>query len=217
MKCIYCNHEKLYQLNTGQFKCAKCKRKFSNKKLKIKQNIIECFCNDLTINQTRDKLSINYTTVQKYYTIIREDIVNYLEHKYDQNKIIAYDEYIYIEKSKRKKKSNIFEAENFITFEYDNKIYNLLLPSFQRYKNIYQDEIPEDIYQKEFSKFIRYNKITNLKKQQNLIEQFWNYFEDQICKYRGIKKSNFVYYLKEIEFKFNYTIDNRIKILLEII
>ena len=30
-------------------------------------------------------------------------------------------------------------------------------------------------------------------------------FEENIKKYRGIDKENFIYYLKEFEFKFNYS------------
>ncbi len=217
MNCIYCNHTKLYLLNNSSYKCSKCKKKFSIKKQKQKELIINCFCENLTVNQTKERLQINYITAKKHYDIIRKTISLYLENNYIQEKVTAYEEYVYIEKSKRNIKQNIFDAHNFLTFEYNNKIYNLLMPSLQRYKEQFLNDGLEDVYFKEFSKFIRYNKISKIKQSQTLIQQFWDYFEYEILKYKGINKENFFYYLKEIEFKFNYTNKEQKQILIDII
>ena len=57
------------------------------------------------------------------------------------------------------------------------------------------------------------NKISKIQKKENIIASFWIYFEESILKYKGINKQNFFYYLKEIEFKFNYTTDKQKNIL----
>ncbi len=203
MKCIFCNNSKLYQLNTGQLKCASCKKKFSSKKINQKNQIVECFCNNLTVNQTAETLAITYQTVANQYKRIRENIAIFLEDAYVNTEVFAYDEYLYLEKSK-KSKDNIFQSKNFLTFCYENKVYNLLMPNVQRYKNIEA---------KDFSRFMSLNKISKLEKKETIIQNFWEFFENSILKYKGVEEENFFYYLKEIEFKFNYPLEEQLKIL----
>jgi transposase-like protein len=216
MKCIYCHHNKLYTLKTKQLKCAKCNKKFSINKIIQKENIINLFIQNLTINQTKNNLKLNYLTVKNQYDIIRKKISLYLENQYKKDMVCAYEEYIYIEKSKKIIKENLFDAISFICFEYDNKIFSLLMPSLYKYKNQFINNGIDDIYFKELSKFLIFNKISKNKKEQTLIHQFLYYFEQEILKYKGVKASNFFYYLKEIEFKFNYSKDKQKKILLGI-
>lgn len=216
MKCIYCQHTKLYELQSGQLKCAKCKKKFSPKKIEIEQKLIECFCGNLTTNEASKQLNINYITVKKRYELFRKLIANFLEEAYQNKQVIEYDEYIYLEKSKKKVKENIFDAQNFLTFAYEDKVYNLLMPNLNRYKNQFLDDGREEVYFKEFSKFMMRNKISKTKKRENRITQFWIFFEDAILKYKGVSGENFFYYLKEIEFKFNYEINMQKKILKEL-
>lgn len=217
MKCIYCQHAKLYELKSGQMKCAKCKKKFSLKKIQTDQELIECFCENLTVNEASKKLSINYITVKKRYELFRQLIANYLEDEYKDKEVIEYDEYIYLEKSKKRVKENIFDAQNFLSFHYEDKVYNLLMPNLNKYKNQFLDDGSDKVYFKEFSKFMMFNKISKTKKRENLITQFWLFFEDAILKYKGINHENFFYYLKEIEFKFNYEKEMQVKILKELL
>lgn len=216
MKCIYCQHTKLYELKSGQMKCAKCKKKFSEKKIKTDLKIMEYFCENFTVNEASKKLFINYITLKKRYEFFRQLIANYLEKAYQNKQIIEYDEYIYLEKSKKKVKENIFDAQNFLTLAYDDKVYNLLMPNLNKYKNQFLDNNIEEVYFKEFSKFMIRNKISKTKKRENRITQFWLFFEESILKYKGVRSENFFYYLKEIEFKFNYSKEMQKEILAEL-
>jgi transposase-like protein len=45
------------------------------------------------------------------------------------------------------------------------------------------------------------------------INDFWNFLETYLRKYKGVKSENFIYYLKEAEFKFNYTQEEQREIL----
>lgn len=65
MRCIYCYYEKLYELKSGQLKCAKCKKKFSPKKIQTDSKLIDYFCQNLSANQTSKELNISYVTVKK--------------------------------------------------------------------------------------------------------------------------------------------------------
>jgi len=213
MTCIFCNNKKLYQLKSGQLKCSSCKKKFSPKKIQKDLEVIECFCKNLTASQTSKKLNISYLSVKNRYELFRQLVSHYLEDEYVNKTIIEYDEYIYLEQSKKKVKENIFDAQNFLTFHYEDKIYNLLMPNLNRYKKEFLDSGAEEAYFKEFSKFMMLNKISKTQKRENLITKFWVFFEESILKYKGIKDENFFYYLKEIEFKFNYTIEEQQEIL----
>ncbi len=216
MRCIYCDNKKLYELKTGQLKCSFCKKKFSSKKIEQNKNIIECFCDNLTINQAKDKLELNYITVSKKYKSFREKISIYLEEQYQDKDTIQYDEYIYLEKSKKQIKKNIFDAQNFLTFNYEDKVYNILMPNLHRYKEQFLDDGLEQTYFNEFSKFMMFNKIAKIQNKENIISRFWNFFEESIVRYKGINNENFFYYLKECEFKFNYSKEECKEILLNL-
>lgn len=204
MECIYCNNSILYKLKSGQFKCSVCKKKFSPKKLHTDLELIKYFCNNHTANHSAIKLNLNYITVKKRYELFRIIISNYLEVQYTGKTIIEYDEYVYLEKSKKKIKKNVFDAQNFLTLHYDDKVYNLLMPNLKMYKKQFMYDGVQEVYFKEFSKFMILNKISKTKKRENIITRFWLYLEESILKYKGISDENFIYYLKEIEFKFNY-------------
>jgi transposase-like protein len=214
MKCPYCNHFKTYLLNTTQRKCAKCSKKFSPKKILREQNIIECFCNNYTAKRCSDKLNLNYLTVKNRYEVFRKLIINFLEDQYQGQHSSEYDEYVYLPKAKKKISKNIFDAQNFLTFCFhDTKVYNLLMPNLHKYKQELMEDQLDEVYFKEFSKFMMYNKIAKINKKQNRITQFWEYFESHIVIYKGINNANFIYYLKEFEFKFNYKLQDRVQIL----
>jgi len=215
MKCIYCFDDKLYRLKNGYLKCAKCKKKFSPFKIKKEKMIISCFSQDLTALQTSKEMNLHYITVQKRYMDYRRKIILFLDQKFEEKtKVNEYDEYIYLEKSKRKDKRYIFDAKDFLTFDYDNGvIYNMLLPELSRFKESFLEDDLDETYYNEFSKYLKWHRIARLKNRENRIVRFWNFFEKSIAKYKGIKQNSFFFYLKEIEFKFNYNAAEQIKIL----
>jgi transposase-like protein len=202
MKCIYCNYS-TYKLKNGYYKCKSCKRKFSPKKIERQSAIKRCFYKDYTINRCALYLGLNYITVKNYYQKIREEIMHLQEEDFANKKeILEYDEYIYIPKTKSQNKSAIFEGFNFLTYNYDNKIYNILLPSLSRYKPTMQEDGLDELYYKELEKFLQCNHISS-RVGSKLIKKYWNYLEEFMLKFNGINSENFVYYLKEAEYKFN--------------
>lgn len=213
MYCPYCNHHIIYTLKTKQKKCAKCLHKFSEKKILFEKQIINLFCENYTVNRCVKEKKLNYITVKNKYENYRKYIAIFLENEYRSKDVKEYDEYIYLEQSKQKVKENIFDAINFMTFNYEDKVYNILMPNLHRYKNQFLDDGIDETYFKEFSKFMMLNKISKIQKKENIIANFWIFFEKSILKYKGIDKENFFYYLKEIEFKYNYTMQEQKNIL----
>ena len=164
MKCIYCDNKKLYKLKTSQLKCSQCKRRFNPKKVQRDLELIQLFCNGVSANQAKDKLQLNYVTVKNRYHDFRVHIAKFLEDEYKESEVIEYDEYIYLEKSKKNLKENIFDAQNFLTFHFDDKVYNLLMTDLSTYKNQFIDDGATEAYFKEFSRFMMLNKISKTQK-----------------------------------------------------
>jgi len=205
-QCLFCHSKHLYVLHNGYKKCSHCKKKFSVKKWQTHKKIIDVFCQNKTAQQCHEQLHLNYVTVQKKYKQLRQFIVHYLDEQYKQKKEYSheYDEYIYL------KGQNIYEAQNFLTFIYHNKIYNLMLPSLYKFKSYQKSD-------QELSQFLFLNKIAKLQSKTSLINDFWSFLESFLKKYKGVKSENFIYYLKEAEFKFNYTKEEQLTILSDVL
>jgi len=95
----------------------------------------------------------------------------------------------------------------FLTFDYSNHIYTLLMPSLIQYKKQFLEDNLQDVYLEEFTKFKRISKLIKVSKDYNNIVKFWDYFEQSILKYKGVPRDSFIYFLKEFEFKYNHTKD----------
>jgi len=212
--CVYCSG-KLYTLNDGMAKCAGCRRKFSPRKAEKEIRVIEAFCRGLPALTAAQEMDLAYRSVLGTYQKLRSLAAAHLERAYEQrrNEIAEFDEYIYLEAAKRRDRRNIFDAYNFLTFAYGERIYTLMMPSLHRYKEQFLDDGLESLYYHEFDKFLRLNRIAKLEKSKNRITEFWDFFEEFILRYKGVKPENFVYYLKEAEFRFNYSEVERIALL----
>ena len=188
MSCVYCGHYILYKFKDGNYKCAKCKRKFSPKKLERKAKILKGFLDELNPKEISQKYDISYATVVKEIKNIRIVMAQICEDEFlKKENIKEFEEYIYIPKNK-----NIKSAQNFLTIDFGGKIYNIMLSSLKNY----------DFDEKEIKKMLKQSRIIKIY-EKKLIKNFWEYFEDFIKKYKGVSEENFFYYLKESEFRFN--------------
>jgi len=215
-ECLYCQNF-VYTLSDGRVKCSSCHKKISLNKINKIIFLIECYINNESALSISKRMKISYTSVQKYYEILRSLSAKICEDEYEIIRInhCEYEEYYYLEHSKKLKREAIFDAHNFLTFDYSNHIYTILMPSLQQYKKQFLEDSIEDSYVNEFNKFKRNSKIIKVDKHFNNIVLFWKYFEQNILKYKGIKNSSFIYFLKEFEFKFNHTKEEAINLLIK--
>lgn len=199
-------------------KCSVCKKKYSPDRVEQIKRLIEAFCVNENALSTSKSLNLSYTTVLNYYQKFRHLSAEYCEEQYHLHRSSEsqYEEYLYIEKSKRHDKTAIFDSHNFLTFGYGESVYTLLMPSLGMYKQQFIEDNLEEIYFKEFSKFMRTSKIIKISKHDNVIEQFWHFFEEFITPFKGVSHEHFPYYLKEAEFKFN-TPENERSAILELL
>jgi len=212
--CIYCSSP-LYHLRDGMVKCSVCKKKYSPSRIAQIKALIKVFCIDENALIASKSLGLSYGTALNYYQKFRHLCAEYCEEQYHIHRTpdSQYEEYLYIEKSKRGDKTAIFDAHNFLTFSYGEKVYTLLMPSLGMFKQQFVEDNLEEVYHKEFSKFMRTSKIIKISEHDNAITKFWHYFEHFITAFKGVSKEHFPYYLKEAEFKFNIPIEERIAIL----
>lgn len=204
--CIYCNN-RLYQLKNTMVKCSICAKKYSLAKLQRDFDVLDAFVESLTARECAKRLNLSYQIVFNRYELIRKLLVLHSHdyYEYKRENLDEFEEYMYICKSKKKDYTNIIESQNFITFEYEDKVYNFLLPSLKRFQTKLDEGDSEVLHDNAFKKFIITSHISKLKKLDNSIIKFWKFFEEFITPYKGVKGEYFLGYLKEAEFKFNYT------------
>ena len=97
-----------------------------------------------------------------------------------------------------------------------NLIYTLLLPDqLSSVKRLLEHDAIDTIEYEEYARYLQRHKVIHVEQFEHRLSQFWDYFERFMCHFKGIKKENIIYYLKEAEFKFNYSKENQKKIILD--
>ncbi|MDY0116936.1 MAG: hypothetical protein RBR59_05115 [Sulfurimonadaceae bacterium] len=206
--CIYCYHDKLYTLANGYQKCAKCKRKFSPKKIDLEKQIIEAFCASKSAFAFAKEENRSYEKIYKIYNKLRLKIAQESEHNFlkQMDNVHEYEEYIYMPRYKKNDPNALYESHNIMIFDYKGKIYTTLIRIENRYT-------PQNIDRIALKKIFTSQKIAKTKSYENKITKFIEFFELEIRRFRGVSKEKFFYYLKECEFLFNYDIKQRREIL----
>lgn len=207
MICQNCNNTTFYTLANDYIKCKTCAKKYSLKKLQKDDLIIIQFCENKNALKISKELELNYKTVKDRFDIFRKRIALFLEHEYNHSikDYNEYEEFYYIkEREKKKKKKSLSESINIMGFYSNKKVYTLLMPKIGRRAFDIEDG---------FIQYLNWNKIHSLNSHQTNLNIFWKFLEDNLKKYKGFEEDNFFYYLKESEFKFNYTKDEQIEIL----
>ncbi len=214
-ECLTCNNF-VYILGDMRIKCSVCNKKTSMHKINKIITLISIFISDESALSCSKRLNLSYISVQKYYKNFRLLCAKICEEEYEQlrDRHCEYEEYFYLENSKKSNAEAIFDAHNFLTFDYGNHIYTLLMPSLKPYKEQFLHDNVEGAYINEFKKFKRDNKIIKVSERYNNIVRFWDYFEEKITHYKGVNSESFVEYLKEYEYKYNHTRDRAIDLLI---
>ncbi|MDD3343696.1 MAG: hypothetical protein PHR87_08995 [Sulfurospirillaceae bacterium] len=210
--CIYCSSKKLYHVSPTQYRCALCKRTFSIKKQAQNNAILEAFIANESVHACSQALQINYLTVKKAYQKIRLGILDFIEQSYthQKNAFSQYDEYYFLPHTKKGNLDYFFDSIGILGMAYEHKIYTLLLPDqFSHLKHLSKDLIDMHYY----AHYLHNHKMAHFESFNTIIHQFWRFLENFMRHFKGVQKENFIYYLKEAEFKFNYEKDEQRTIL----
>lgn len=215
--CPYCGKNRLYKVSKTSLKCPTCSKKFSVVKLQRDYDVLKYFIEDISAKKCSEKTNLNYKTIKERFDDFRKIILLHIEEIYKKNhkEFMEYDEYYFLPKHKRGKVKHLFESIGILGQVYsDNKVYTILLPDqFAHLRdNIYEKDV-NMAYIKEYSKYLNRYKIVHFEQFDSKIIEFWAYLEKKLDKYKGISRNNFIYYLKECEFKFNYTKEEQFDII----
>ncbi len=210
MKCQNCQNTSFYTLQNNYIKCKKCAKKYSLKKLQKDLEIKKAFCKNKTALELSKQMNVNYRTIKDRYDEYRYNIARYLEDEYnttikDYNE---YEEYYYFnQRQKNKKIKSLYEAINIMGFYSNNRVYTLLMPKLINRKESNDEN---------FEQYLNWHKIHSKDSYKTNLYKFWIFLEKSLKKYKGINEDNFFFYLKECEFRFNYSKELQIEILEEL-
>lgn len=215
--CLFCGSMNLYKVTSTSVKCSTCNKKYSIKKLETDSKVLECFCANINALTCSQNLGINYKSVKDRYTDFRALALLHVEkmHSQNHNGYSEYDEYYFLPQNKRGKVKYLFDAIGVFGMVYNETIYTLLLPdqfSHLKMEDFHNPDV-KLAYLKEYSKYLNRHRINHYEKFDSLLLEFWVFLEKNLLHYKGISKENFMYYLKEFEFKFNYDVEEQKKIL----
>jgi len=202
-QCIFCGHTKLYEVSITQYRCSACKHTFSHVKYAQEMAILECFLDNNSAYESASLLGLNYLTVAKRYQKLRLLLITHSEMLYaEQTETFSqYDEYYFLPACKRKRPKYLFNAIGILGMMYGKRIHTLLLPDqFAHLKNLEENSIEKETY----ARYLNQHKVAHYESFDNALTRFWEFLEDWMDHFKGVGKENFIYYLKEAEFKFNY-------------
>jgi transposase-like protein len=200
-RCIFCGGEHLYHVSTTQYRCAVCQKTWSHRKIKHAQRILDAFLDDLSVQKASQSLTLNYATVAKRYETFRSLLIQESEKRYyDVASFQEYDEYYFLPSSKKGDAEHLFEAIGILGMLYNEKVHTLLLPNhFEHLKQSLEENDKSS-----YATFLHRHKVAKLQSFDSPLTLFWHFLEQFLHRFKGITKKNFIYYLKEAEFKFNY-------------
>jgi len=213
-QCPYCQGS-VYRLGDGRYKCGRCRKKVSPERVAKIRALIADFARDENASVSADTKGLSYVSVHRYFGQFRQLCARICEDEYEARRHLSceYEEYFYLERAKKRRKNAVFDAQNFLTFDYEGHLYTIVMPSLQQFRNQFIEDDLESVYAEEFARFRRQSRLIKISSRHNNIVRFWEYFEVSILRYRGVGSESFPLYLKEMEFKFNHTVPERERLL----
>ena len=218
-QCIFCHSSKLYVKSKTQWRCVTCKRIWSEAKYQKELLILEAFLADKSILDCAKMCGVNYITAKNIYHKIRLLLTSFAQERYlnQSDTFSEYDEFYYLPKIKRNQNQYLFDAIGVFGMLYEEWVYTLLLPDqFTPIKRLMEHDVPSPDENATYARTLQRHKVTHISRFEHRLGTFWNYFEAWIAHFKGVKKENLIYYLKEAEFKFNYTPKEQKKILTQL-
>jgi len=217
--CIFCHSTTLYTKSPTQYQCVTCKKTWSHVKYQRECALIDAFLEGQTMAGCAKALHLNYNTVKHAYHKMRLLLSSYAQECYlhQPQTFSEYEEFYYLPYTKQKNTRFFLDAVGIFGMVYQSWVYTLLLPDqFTPFKRLMEDENTLEINNEAYARYLNHHKVTHVKSFEHRLGAFWNYFENFMRTFKGVKKENLFYYLKEAEFKFNYTKEKQKKILLNL-
>jgi len=220
--CVFCDKYGLYRLADKRVKCKNCNKYYSLRKLKRDILVLYYFYLELSAKKTADEMNLDYGIVHRNFMQFRKKIAVYCNQEAKKlNGELELDESYF----GGKRKGNRGRGANnkaivFGILERKGQVFTKIVENVS--KETLMNEIKNKTLKgsvfytdgwKSYNSLEQYGKHNIIKHDEdkfadnhnhiNGIEGFWSYAKERFHKYHGIKKNNYPFYLKEMEFRFN--------------
>ena len=232
--CVLCGKYRLYKLADKRVKCKHCKKKYSLTKLKRDLQILYYFYLEISARRAARELQLDYKLIHRKFMQFRKLIAYYCNNEARKLKgKIELDESYF--GGKRKGNRGRGAKNKTIVFgilERKGKIYTKIV------ENVSAETLMNEIKNKtkkgsvfytdgwkSYASLEQYGKhniidhdkeLVNAHNHINGIEGFWSFAKERFHKYHGISKTNYPFYIKEMEFRFNHRNENVYKLLIDL-
>ena len=226
-KCIYCGSRTVCITQRRYIKCLKCKRQKSLKKLRFELEVLLSFVHQRPAYQVAIEYGVSYQTVASIFRSVRELLFHQCELEGTRlSGDIEIDEAYFGGRRKGMRgraaagKSVVLGLLERDGIVYTRVVYDLTAENLMhiirqktRKGSVYHtDHFKSYNSLHQFGKHVTVNHskvfVSSHKHHINGIEGFWSYTKHKLYNYRGVSKSNFPLYLKEMEFRFNHRKEN---------
>lgn len=233
--CKNCGSKNLYRFKEERIKCKDCNERYYLKQVSIDLWTLYYFSIESTANKTSKELKLNYRTVLTRFNNYRKKILQYQESHFqlltgeiecDESYFGGHRKYL-----RGRSKSNKIIVLGLL--ERKGKIYTTIVENVkasslldqikmksEKSSVFYTDKFKSYKSLQFFRKHIQIDhqeRFVRGKNHINGIEGFWSYAKERLLKYHGVSKTNFILYLKELEFRFNNRKENLFYLLNNII
>jgi len=236
-KCVFCGHRKVWKTHRGYIKCHYCRKVKGLKMLRRELDILASFYQQHPALQTASDLGISYQAVTRVYGRIRYIIWHLceLEGAKMSGEIEVDEAYFGGKRKGNRGRAAAGKSVVFGLLERDGRVYTRVVQSVSA--PVLMDIIKKksrkgSVYYtdsfKSYNSLHRYGKHHRInhgktfknkgkyKSHINGIEGFWSFCKHKLYNYRGVSKSNFPLYLKEMEWRYNHRRENILKLLIDI-
>ena len=199
------------------------------------REILKYFSQDFDATKTSSLTSISRVTINRIFDKIRTRIINLVDQEEKLFGEIEVDESYFGAKRVRGKRGRGAKGKIPVVglLKRNGKVFTQIIENCKRKElmpvikgkileesTIYTDGWKSYASLEQYGKhnIIRHDKdeFAREKNHINGIEGFWSFAKERFHKYHGIKKNNYSFYLKEIEFRFNHRNRNVFNLLFDI-
>lgn len=231
-KCVFCNSYKVCRTHRGYIKCNACKKQKGSKLLRRELSILIGFHQQIPALRLSRDLAVNVKSVDRVYRKLREIIYHTceLEGAKLSGEIEIDEAYFGGKRKGQRGRSSLNKSVVFGLLERDSRVYTKVVYTVSaeelmgiirqktRKGSVYfTDSFKSYNSLKRFGKHYRINhrytfgKHGKVKNHINGIEGFWSFAKHGLYQYRGVSKTNFPLYLKEMEYRYNHRHENLLK------
>ena len=226
-KCIFCGKRRVCLTGRGRVKCLRCWKQKSLKKLRKELAILLAFVEQRPAYQVALEHGVSYPVVTRVFRTIRELLYHQceLEGKRLSGDIEIDEAYFGGRRKGKRGRGAAGKSVVLGLLERQGQVYTRVVDSITaeqlmeviraktRKGSVYHtDTFTSYNSLHQFGKHLKVNHDKTLVSRShnhiNGIEGFWSYAKHKLYNYRGVSRSNFPVYLKEMEYRYNHRKEN---------